>query len=133
MVQTPVGARCPTCARLYKLPTYQVPALYYLRATGIAIGAGVIGGLLWWVVNSLIPLYLSLVIAPALGYAIGELISLSVNRKRGMGLAVIAGAGVAISYLVTILIGHLPLGLFSIALDFLSVALGVFFAVNRLR
>jgi len=32
MIQTPVGARCLDCARLYKLPTYQVSTKYYLRA-----------------------------------------------------------------------------------------------------
>ena len=45
-----------------------------------------------------------------------------------------AGAGVAISYLVSILLFFsLPFGLFPILLALASVALGIFIAVTRLR
>ena len=133
MVQTPVGAKCKDCARLYKLPTYSVSKVYYLRAAGTAIGAGIVGGVLWWIVGIFLPFYLGLLLAAGIGYATGELVSLSVNRKRGKGLATIAALGVAISYLVTIIAGGVPLGLLGIALDFLALALGIFIAVNRLR
>ena len=133
MVQTPVGAKCKDCARLYKLPTYNVSKVYYLRAAGTAIGAGIVGGVLWWIVGIFLPFYLGLLLAAGIGYATGELVSLSVNRKRGKGLATIAALGVAISYLVTIIAGGVPLGLLGIALDFLALALGIFIAVNRLR
>ena len=64
------------------------------------------------------------------GYAIGEVISFSVNRKRGTGLAVIAGTAVVISYLVNI---FSPWGLHFGLLDLLALALGIFIAVTRLR
>ena len=135
MVQTPVGARCPDCARLYKLPTYRVSARYYLRAIGTALGMAIVCGVVWWVIEGLVPfIFLNLLLAAGAGYAIGEVVSLSVNRKRGKGLASVAGIGVAISYLVSILLsGGLPFGLFSIILGLLSLGLGIFVAVTRLR
>ena len=135
MVQTPVGARCPGCARLYKLPTYRVSTKHYLRAVGTALGMAIIGGIAWGLIDSLIPFFfLSLLLAPAVGYAIGEVVSLATNRKRGRGLATIAGIAVAVSYLINILfLGGLPFGLFNILLSLLALALGIYVAANRLR
>ena len=135
MVQPPVGARCPTCARLYKLPTYRVSFRYYLRAIGTALGMAVVCGVVWGVINGVVPFFfLNLLLASGIGYAIGEVVSLSVNRKRGRGLATIAGMALVISYLVSIFtFGRPPFGLFNIVLDLVALALGIFFAVNRLR
>ena len=133
MVQTPVGARCPDCAKLYKLPTYRVSTRYYLRAIGTALGMAVVSGVIWGVVGMLVPFFfLNILLGAGVGYAIGEVVSISVNRKRGKGLAAIAGVAVAISYLVST---FLPLGLFFgfHLLDLLAVALGIFVAVTRLR
>lgn len=131
MVQTPVGARCPDCAQLRKLPTYSVSTRYYIRAVGTGLGMAVVGGLIWGVVHILVPFfYLNLLWAPAFGYAIGEVISLSVNRKRGTRLAVMAGIALVISYLVSI---SVPWGLSFRLFDLLAVPLGIFVAVTRLR
>ncbi len=135
MVQTPVGARCPDCAKLYKLPTYRVSAGYYLRAIGAALGIAVIAGIVWGLINFIIPFFFfNFLLAAGVGYAIGEVVSRSVNRKRGRGLAIVAGVAVAISYLISILtFGRIPFGLFRIVLDLAAIALGIFFAANRLR
>jgi len=133
LVQTPVGARCPDCAKLYKLPTYRVSSRYYLRAVGTALGMAIVCGVVWGVVGMFVPFFfINLLLGPGVGYAIGEVVSLSVNRKRGKGLAAIAGVAVVISYLVSI---FLPLGLFFgfHLFDLLAVALGIFVAVTRLR
>ena len=128
LVQTPVGSRCPDCARLYKLPTYRVSARYYLRAAATALGMAIVCGVAWGVVGGLLPFFFfNLLLGPAVGYAIGEVVSLSVNRKRGKGLATMAGIGVVISYLVS-----LVFGMFHV-LDLLALALGIFIAVTRLR
>ncbi len=130
-MQTPVGARCPGCARLYKLPTYRVSTGYYLRAIGTALGMAVVCGVAWGVVQVFVPFFLlNIVIAAGVGYAISEVVSRSVNRKRGGGLAAIAGIAVAISYLMNIL---LPWGFYFSLFDILALALGIFVAVNRLR
>ena len=91
MVQTLVGARCPECARLYKLPTYRVSTLFYLRAAGTAFGMALFTGVIWGVINQFLPFFfLNLLLGAGVGYAIGEVVSLSVNRKRGRGLAAVA-------------------------------------------
>jgi len=134
MVQTPVGARCPNCAKLYKLPTYRVTPTYYLRAIGTALGMAIVCGLVWGVVNGVGLFYLTLIIAAGVGYAVGEVVGLSVNRKRGNWLAVIGGMAVVISYLINIFsFGGIPFGIFRIVIDLVAVGLGIYIAVNRLR
>ena len=134
MVQTLVGARCPDCAKLYKLPTYRVSAKYYLRAIGTALGMAIVCGVVWGLVGIFLRFFLlNFLLAAGVGYVIGEVVSLAVNRKRGRGLATVAGIAVVISYLVSI---FLPFGLnFSLfhLLDLLALALGIFVAVTRLR
>ena len=131
MVQTPVGARCPDCARLSKLPTYRVSTQHYLRAAGTGLGIAIACGIVWGVVGLFMRFFfLNLILAAGAGYAIGEVISLSVNRKRGTGLAVIAGRALMASYLISI---FLPWGLRFGLFDLLALALGVFVAITRLR
>ncbi len=95
------------------------------------MGVGVMCGLVWGVIRDFVPfLYLNLILALGAGYAIGEVVSLSVNRKRGIRLAVIAGIGVLISYLTGIFV---PWGFNFVYFDLLALALGIFVAVSRLR
>ncbi len=97
---------------------------------GMAIACGIV----WGVIESVIPFFsLNLLLAPGAGYAIGEVISLSVNRKRGKGLATIAGIAVLVSYLFTLPLLGLPFGLFNILYHLAALALGIFVAVTRLR
>jgi hypothetical protein len=131
MVQTPVGARCPDCAQLKKLPTYRVSTPYYLRAAGAGLGVAIICGAIWAIVGRIIPfIYFNLLLAPAVGYAISEVISLSVNRKRGAGLTTVASLLVIVSYLLSI---FLPWGALFHFFDLLTLALGIWVAVMRLR
>jgi hypothetical protein len=89
------------------------------------------GGLFWGVlVRLVLPHYFSFLIAIGVGWAIGEVIALSVNRKRGRGLVVIAGVSVVVSYLVAVLC---PWGFGFALLDLVAVGLGIFMAANRLR
>ena len=131
LVQTPVGARCPQCARVSKLPTFRVSTSHYLKAVGVGLGMALACGLAWGVIAGLVHFFLlNVILALGVGYAIGEVISRSVNRKRGTGLAVVAGLAVTISYLVSIL---LPWGFGFRLFDLLALALGILIAVNRLR
>lgn len=139
MVQTPVGARCPDCARVHKVPTYNVSAVYYLRAAGAALGTAIAYGILWGLMLDLTSsFYMNLLLGPGAGYIISEAVSMSVNRKRGIGLAVVAGVFIALSYLVGV---FSPLGQFTATsgiiifriVDLVAIGLGIFIAVNRLR
>ena len=141
LVQTPVGARCLDCARLYKLPTYQVSIKNYLVAIGTGLGMAAVGGLIWGALGSFLAqsfhLNLNLILAPGIGYTIGEVVSLSVNRKRGRGLAAIAGCAVALSYLLAILspwgLGFSLSNILFLVLDLVAIGLGIFISVTRLR
>ncbi|MFH1003250.1 MAG: hypothetical protein V1780_03820 [Chloroflexota bacterium] len=137
LVQTPVGARCRECARLYRLPTYRVSTQHYLKAAGTGLGLALVLGAVWGVVGYFLSFFLSLLLAAGAGYVIGELVSRVANRKRGPGLAAIAGAAVVVSYLVSLAVhGGFPLfpfGLFHLIYGLLAVAVGVWVAVSRLR
>jgi hypothetical protein len=138
MVQTPVGARCPRCARLYKLPTFQVSPAYYLRAAGTALGMAVVTGIIWAILSNYVGFFflgiLNILLGAAVGYVIGEVVGLSVNRKRGRWLAVIGGLGVVAAYLVNIFtLGSVPFDFIRVVLDLVSVGVGVWMAVMRLR
>jgi hypothetical protein len=138
LVQTPVGARCRDCARLQKLPTFHVTSSYYLRAIGAAVGMAFACGAAWWKINTLwLPIGLDFLLAAGFGYAIGEVVGRSVNRKRSRGLAITAGAGVALSFVISIFPpwGYwlVPRGGLDLALSLLAVALGVWVAVTRVR
>lgn len=135
LVQTPVGARCRDCARLYKLPTYRLSPAYYLRAIGTALGMAAVLGLVWGFVAGLLNfLYLNLILAAGIGYAIGEVTSLAVNRKRGIWLAVIGSIAVVIAYLVNIFtFGRVPSFSPGLLFDLIGIALGITAAVARLR
>lgn len=138
MVQTPVGARCPECARLYKLPTYSVSTAHYLLAATTSLVLAVLIGFVWEMVARKVPYFdLNLLLGPVAGYVIGEAASRAVNRKRGIGLAALGVAGVAIGYAVNILPRLedviLVLNLQFILFNLLSLAIGICLAVGRLR
>ncbi len=129
LVQTPVGARCSDCARLRRLPTFEVSFRQYLIASGVGLGVAAVAGIAWAMLFNLLS-YLSfyLVLAAAAGYAMGELISLSVNRKRGPVLQAIAASSMALSFAI----GYLFLDSFSLY-HVLGLTLGIAIAVVRLR
>jgi hypothetical protein len=131
MVETPVGARCPSCARLKRVPTYRLSGKYYLQAAGAALGLAIATGLAWGFVRSLLfSGFFNLLIAAGVGFGIGEGISLAVNRKAGIGLSVIAGSAVILSYIISAFTfwWH-PFFIF----DIISVIIGIFVSFSRLR
>jgi hypothetical protein len=83
--QHPVGVRCKECARLNRLPTYQVSASYVARGVGAAIGFGIAGSIGLNVVLASFPLFgfFFFIVMGLLGYLIGEGIGKAVNQRRG--------------------------------------------------
>jgi hypothetical protein len=132
MVQTPVGMRCPTCARLNRVPTYKISGKYYLRGGLAAAGLAVAVGFLWLLIRLFVP-YISFfnwAIAAGAGYAIGEGISRATNRKAGTPLIVLGVIAVLVAFLISspdIFIGFFRF--FSL----IDLAVGIFVAVARLR
>ncbi len=124
-VQTPVGARCSDCAGRTRLPVFQVSTVDYLKASGIALGIAVVIGVLWVIAEPYLQGF-SYLIAVFAGYAIGEIVSLGVNRKRSKGLQIISGISVVICVGVAIAF-NVYFGLYAL----FAVGIGVFLAVNK--
>jgi hypothetical protein len=139
MVQTPVGARCRECAKLYRAPTFRLSTAYYLRAAGTALGMAIIIGVVWGFVESYLPFwFFTLIIGAGVGWAIGEMVGLAVNRKRGTWLAVIGSLGVVVAYGITFAVelfrsGFVYYSGFGILFTLGAIVIGIFVAVNRLR
>ena len=113
------------------LPTYDVQKGYYARALAVGIAVSVIGSVVWILGVMLfggIPFVPSL-IGMGIGYGAGELISLSVNRKRSTGLALIAAGSVIGAFLITW--GATPFN-FGIC-GLVMIIVGVLIAVQRVR
>ena len=135
LVQTPVGARCAECASLQKLPTFSMTNRYYLRAIAAATGMAFACGAAWWAIGHLA--YFNFLLAAGFGYGIGEVVGLSVNRKRGRRLALIAGASVVAGYLISVFppwgFGFRWFSIPGLIVDLLAVALAVWIAVSRVK
>jgi hypothetical protein len=134
LVQTPVGSRCKECAKLYKLPTYRLTPAYYLRAAGTAVGLAALLGLAWGFITNIISfIYLDLLVAAGVGWVMGEVTGMAVNRKRGTWLAVIGGAGVVLCWGVNVIFFGQPGAGMGLGVAVASIAIGVYMAVSRLR
>ena len=137
MVQTPVGARCRKCAGLKRLPTYEIGVRQYLRASGVGLGFSVVIGIAWgWLWRFLAFYLFGLVLAAGIGFAIAEVLSLSVNRKRGRTLQAIGGLCVVVSYLVAnVWLSGGSLTFFDdfSFFDLVALAVGIFMAATRLQ
>lgn len=131
MIQTPVGARCGDCARVTRHPTFDVTPSYYLRASVAGGVVGVVAGVVWgW--GSLLGIpFLPWLLAIGTGYAVGEVISMVSNRKRGSGLAVVAGVSLTLAVISSLTVASWSLA--SNIFWLLLVALAFYTAINRVR
>lgn len=128
----PVGIRCKICSETARLPTYQLSTYYYFRGLCGALVLGLFGGLVTVGFDSIFAVgFLRLFFMMALGYFIGEGLSISVNRKRSRELQAIAGAGVIISLVTAFLMGD-PIG-FTNLFTLFGIGIAIVVAVNRVR
>ncbi len=103
MVQTPVGARCKSCANLRRPVSYSVPPALLARGSAAAAVVAVVVGVLW---GYLLPhsagSFGIFIFFPALGYGwlAAEAIGRVSNRRRGVSLQVAAAASCVLVYLV---------------------------------
>lgn len=138
MVHTPVGARCRECANVRRIPTYNVSTDLLLRGVGAAIGAGAAIGVAWAFFNVVTYFLFGAIAGLAIGYAIGEIVSLSTNRRAGPPLQAIAVAGVALAFVVRLAL-LLAVGGWNMhdvrtdAFGLIAVVIAAFIAAGRLR
>jgi len=84
-VETPVGFRCPECAQVRGLPTYETsPGILARSALAGLVAAGIVG-VLWGYLPDW-GFYMSL----ALGFGVAEAMAWAANYKRGRDLQFLA-------------------------------------------
>src|SRR5438105_12116167 len=80
LVQTPVGARCPNCANVRRLPTVDVAPVFLARGLGAAMLSGLVVGAIWgYLIGATTGFagFFMIFIAMGIGWAIGESISVA--------------------------------------------------------
>ena len=136
LVQTPVGARCPDCANVRRLPTVDVSPIYLARGIAAAAVSGAVVGVAWgWAISGtrgIAGIFL-IFIAMIIGYAIAEAIAAATNRKRSVTLQACAVGGVALAYIVhNLVLGVSPLPAGDVW-GYLATGFAAFVAVQRLQ
>ena len=106
-----------------------MPRGYCAVAVAGGVGIAIVGGVLWGVIAVFFAGIIGSVAGVGLGYAAGELVSRSVNLKRGTGLEWIAGGSVVVALLVAMGIAGPFFGWYGL----LFIGWGVFSAVQRVR
>lgn len=91
MVFTPVGAKCPECARVPKSALVTVKPERVALTVVAGVGTAIVGGILFGVFVSMIG-FLAIMIAFGLGYGIGEAVSWASGRHHSRRLAIWAAA-----------------------------------------
>ena len=142
LVHAPVGMRCPDCARVNRVPTYDVTMPYLLRGIGAGVGGAVVLGAAFYfvapllfrlvfldiaLINTVLPFFYVAVMA-LIGYAIGEAVSLATNRKRGLKLKIVSAASVFVaSFAITI---GFPSAAYGLTYLFIGLAIATWLAIR---
>jgi len=145
MVTSPVGARCPDCARIGRPKIMDANAGDLGRAATATVVVGVVGGVGIAVVARLLyasPLasfLLALIIAVLFigaGVPAGETIRRAANRSMDTRVRYLAALSVFLVYVVGIVAAQLlgvPNGLFVQLFVLIGLAMGMWTAMNRVR
>jgi hypothetical protein len=96
MVSTPVGYRCPDCAGVRGLPTYETPASVLIKAGVVGALVASLVGVLWGYYPQW-QFYLALV----LGFGVAEGMAWAANYKRGRELQIAAIACVLLGIVIS--------------------------------
>ena len=120
MVHTSVGVRCKECANVRRIPTFDVSASYLTRAIVAGVAIAVAGGVLFAILDSFLftVAFLPTIAVIGLGYAIGEGISLAVNRRRGRRLQYVAGGSMLIAYIIVTIFSPTVFSFFALIIAF---------------
>jgi hypothetical protein len=135
MVHTPVGARCPDCARIARSPVYTVKGQYLARAIAAGAGGGVVMGLIWGFASRNVVgiayggIFMSLLLGVGLGYAFTRLMEFATRRKRGPVVVACAMGGIVLATLIQVAMigGTLFVG------SIIAAGVGLYFSYQNLR
>jgi tetratricopeptide (TPR) repeat protein len=127
-VQTPVGYRCKECVGQQQAVFYTGGALDYVIAGVISL---VSGGIASYLMTLLGAWFFALILGPAVGIGIAELVRLAVRRRRSRYSWIVVAAGMVVGSLPALLLAFFqPWSLVTLGL-FLLLAVGA--AAARLR
>ena len=142
MVYTPVGIKCPECARLRGRAVAGPKPIYYVRAAGAGLASALIGGILLGEVARVIR-FGGLFLVIFFGLAVGEAVSRAAKRNTGTAFQAIAGVSAGLAFLIAGYVTGRPVlttagwhGVVFIGLNpigWLIAALGVYLATARLK
>lgn len=93
-IRTPVGLRCPKCARRGRSPLYVLKSQHYLIVTAVALVVSVVAGALMTQAGPFIALFLSIPVGGIIAEAV-----LRTSRKRGRPVQIITGVSIALGAL----------------------------------
>lgn len=130
LIQSPVGARCPDCARVVRAPMYMLSASHLARAGLAAVAGGLVMGLLWRLI--LLPFtqgFFALLVGVGLGYAFTRLLEFATGGKRGPGVVGFAAGGIVLAWAVLVGLGGTAFALWGLV----AAGIGVWFAYQNLR
>ncbi|MEJ7652872.1 MAG: hypothetical protein WKH64_05795 [Chloroflexia bacterium] len=128
MVYTPVGIRCPDCARQGRSGAFAPSGALILRAAAAAIGVGVCIGLVW----GLFPRY-GFWFGMLLGFGGGDLVNRAANRRRGPELQTVAALMVVLAFGLAFVLGSLQGGRFQSWLLFQTIMAGLAMVLATMR
>ena len=139
LVQTPVGARCPDCARAKKNPAFDPSNQDVLLATGAGLGAAVAAGILLGAVVATLArvpygyMFGVLVGQAAAGWVVGETVYRVSRYKRSRGLSYVAAISAFVAYAAALAVSSV-LGVRGVDLwSLLGLGASVYIAMGRLR
>lgn len=139
LVQTPVGARCPDCARMKRNPAFDPSNQDLLLAAGAGLGVAIAAGvLLGAVIVTMVRVpygYQFAVLAgqAAAGWAVGETVYRVSRHKRSRGLSYVAAICAFIAYAASLAVSSV-LGVRIVDMwSLIGLGISVYVAMGRLR
>ena len=133
-VHAPVGIRCSKCAKVKRLPTYDITTLVLLRAICVGLAISVLVVLVSsFTLRSIFgwSVLLDLVVILVAGHIIGWGISVSVNRKRGRVLKMVAAGSVVIAAAIVSVTGVGSFSIFVFVPGLITLAVALYLATNH--
>lgn len=139
MVHTPVGVRCGDCAKVRRVPTYDVSGQFLTRGAIAGVLLGIAFGVLFLLIFGVLPRAIPSsglfrvfdVLWPlmfaGMGMVTGVGISLAVNRKRGKSLKFVAAGSILMAYMIMSFFGVVDRSLFGM----LATAAAFYLAIKR--
>lgn len=104
VIPTPVGGRCRTCAQVRRIP-FVVKPKELAQAIGLGLAVALIGGVL----IGTLPFFRIFALI-GLGYVVGETVSYSAKRKRGLELGIVAVVVLVLGYALSPLLASFMTG-----------------------